>query len=351
MKKESTSSNNKVFSFIKKYYNYFLFILVAFITCFIIYKEVKLEDLLSVIKYSNIYLLLVSIFVLVLYWLLEAFMLFILIRYEFPEEKFSHAFTLMMIGQYYNQVTPSSTGGQPLQLIEMVSKGIKPGAGTAVLVQKYALYQLSVTIVGIIGIFINISQILSWPAFSQLLLVVGLIVNALGSILIIIVALRPKIAHSLLFGLLKIGLKLHLIRNRKKWEVRIDNFISDYQQAVGRLKDHTLKFLLLFLINIFAILIYFSISYFIFKSFGISDIGIWQIIFLQSVCYLMMAFIPLPGAAGGAELSFLIVFAALVSASTISVALIAWRIITFYFILGFGGIYIATHSIINAKKN
>lgn len=340
----------KSFSFLKKYYNLILFLLVGIITIVIIYREVKLEDLISIVNNSNLYYLGLSLFLIFIYWIMEAFMLLILIRFEFPNESFSHAFTLMMIGQFYNQVTPSSTGGQPLQLIEMTSEGIKSGSATAILVQKYALYQLSVTIIGIIGTLTNIPTILSWEPIGRLLLYIGLLINLIGSFLIILVALKPVFADKLLSNLLNFVYKLHLVTDKQKWQNKINEFVNDYTFAVKGLKRRSFATISLLLFNIVAIVLYYSITFYIFKSLGFADSEIWKIIMLQAVCYLMVAFVPLPGAAGGAELGFIIVFGGLIGVAETSFALLAWRFITFYFILAFGGIYIAIFSVLKGKK-
>lgn len=72
-------------------------------------------------------------------------------RRENPDEKIPFAWTLTIVGQYYNLITPSAIGGQPLQLYEMAKKGYGFGVGTAVLVQKYALYRVTVTFLAILA--------------------------------------------------------------------------------------------------------------------------------------------------------------------------------------------------------
>lgn len=336
--------------FIINYYNYVIFILVAIITCYIIYKEVDFKEFVDVIQHSSFGYLALAILFLFLYWLMEAFMLQMLIKFEYPDETFGHAFSLMMIGQYYNQVTPSSSGGQPLQLLEMKTKGISLGFGTAVLVQKYALYQLSVTLIGIIGALFNIKLIMSWPPLGIVLLAIGITINLIGSILIILVALNPKIASTILRWLINVGAKLRLIKNKKKWFKRVDNFVNDYKVAIGALKDRVKETIFLFAFNLLAIIVYYTITYWIYRSLGLSSFSVWKIVLIQSVLYLMIAFVPLPGAAGGAELGFAIVFGAIFGAAISSVALITWRIITFYFILLFGAVYIGIRSLLIGKR-
>ena len=72
--------------------------------------------------------------------------------------------------------------------------------------------------------------------------------------------------------------------------------------------------------------------------------NISTIISLQSILYEAVAFVPTPGASGGAEAGFLLIFEPIYGAGNTAVAMILWRFITFYFIIFFGGIYLSIYS-------
>lgn len=61
-----------------------------------------INEFVSILHESNLSFLAVGLLFMILYWLLEAYMLQSLIRHDYPEESFGHSFTLTMIGQYYN---------------------------------------------------------------------------------------------------------------------------------------------------------------------------------------------------------------------------------------------------------
>jgi uncharacterized membrane protein YbhN (UPF0104 family) len=55
---------------------------------------------------------------------------------------------------------------------------------------------------------------------------------------------------------------------------------------------------------------------------------------IQWLCFTTMTFIPTPGAAGGAEASFLVFYSGLIPPETIALAMFFWRFLTFYFLNG-----------------
>lgn len=341
----TNSKTKSFFGFIKKYANYLLFLLVAVITIVIFKREVKVEDFFEILKNSNLNYLFLAFASMILYWVMEAYMIMVLVRHEYPKESFWHAFSVMMIGQFYNLVTPSSSGGQPFQLYEMVRKGIGAGFATAVLVQKYALYQLSVTLVGFIGIIAEWQRLMTWSPFIKIMVFLGLFVNMLGAVVVLLVAVKPNIARVIMRFFVALAAKIHIIKNPDKLYHQIDHFISEYRTAISDLKTRIPETLKLFAFNIAAILVYFGLTFFIYKSLGLSGLSIITITLIQAVLYLMFAFIPLPGGSGGAEIGFAMIFGEIFGAGRINVGMITWRLITFYFILLVGGIYVAIQSL------
>lgn len=63
----------------------------------------------------------------------------------------------MITGAYYNMLSPSSTAGQPLMILKMSEAHY--GDATAVVTQKYVVYQFGVTLYAIPGI------IFEWKSF------------------------------------------------------------------------------------------------------------------------------------------------------------------------------------------
>ena len=50
----------------------------------------------------------------------------------------------------------------------------------------------------------------------------------------------------------------------------------------------------------------------------------------QAFVSMITAFVPLPGAAGGAEISFVTFFAIFMNGSDLNLSMLLWRILTFY---------------------
>lgn len=169
----SGKAKSRFSEFWKKYSNYIFFVFLIGATVIVILTQVDLKEFADTLRRANIGFLLLGIVCVFIYWLLEGYMLLKLMQRDYPEEKMSFAMIVTIIGQYYNLITPGSSGGQPLQLYEMSRRGYSMGTGTAVLVQKYALYQVTVTLLAILATLFNLSEINSGLVAARWLIEIG----------------------------------------------------------------------------------------------------------------------------------------------------------------------------------
>lgn len=349
MDQSSEKDKGRFKKLFKRYSNLIYLILIIGITTVIILTQIDPITFINTFQQTKVIFLLIGIGCVFLYWILEAYMLLRLMRRENPEERFSFAFTLTMVGQYYNRIDPGSTGGQPIQLYELSKKGYGLGAGTAVLVQKYALYQVTITFLAIFSVIFCLAELNRSLDAAKWLIVIGITLNVAAVIFIFILILKPESAKKIISGCVKLLLKLHILKNPEKYYKKVDHFMGEYKTTIGILKSHKKETLQIFLISIVQTLIFYSVNYFIYLSLGLSGTNAITIISLQAILYVAVAFIPTPGSAGGAEACFLLIFGPVFGAGYTPVAMILWRIITFYFILLFGGIYLSLHSIKTGK--
>ena len=90
--------------------------------------------------------------------------------------------------------------------------------------------------------------------------------------------------------------------------------------------------------NFITLILLYSIPFIIFKSLGASNVTILNSISITAFVMLIGNFVPIPGATGGIEYSFIHFFETLmIKLSILSGAMLLWRFITYFFgmILGF----------------
>jgi uncharacterized protein (TIRG00374 family) len=71
---------------------------------------------------------------------------------------------------------------------------------------------------------------------------------------------------------------------------------------------------------------------------------------LQWVVFTALNFVPTPGASGGAEAAFVLVYSALLPSAVIGIATSGWRFLTFYLQLGLGSVIFTAINVADARR-
>lgn len=85
---------------------------------------------------------------------------------------------------------------------------------------------------------------------------------------------------------------------------------------------------------------YYCVTYMIYRAMGNSGVSIFNIIPAQAFLMMVMAFTPVPGAGIAAEGGFLLIFNTLFKKGTINMAILIWRMFTFYLPIVIGALFL-----------
>lgn len=338
----------------KKTFSLIFIVLSAIIMLFILFKNDDLINLSKVIKDININYIIIALLFIFIFWFIEAALIFALII-KFTDRKrtfknFWLAMKVTMIGQYYSNITPMATGGQPVQLYILKDDNISLSNGTAILISKFLLFQIGVTIYSVFLAIYKIKLLLNYSNSASAFVIAGLILNTIMLSTILLIAFNQQILLKLSGAFYNLLFKIHVIKDTKKLMNKSENFITEYKESIGKLREDYWFTIKMYAVTFLQLTVYFSTTFFVYKSFNLSKSNIIDIICLQSFLYMAVSFIPTPGTAGASEIGFLLLFGHLFPTNIISTALLLWRGIYYYFSLIFSGIFSFTITAIRNKK-
>lgn len=237
------------------------------------------------------------------------------------------------IGFFYSGITPSATGGQPVQLYYMNRDGNRGSDSTVVLMTVAVVYKFVLVVIGA-GI------LLFWygPLKSELgkyfpLYLLGLALNVVFVILILGVMLFPSIIRKAAVMAEGLLIRLKIWKPSDQREEKIDEFIGSYQQAVAWLKGHGGKLFLVVAVTFLQRCSLFLLTYMVYLGFGLEGAGAARVILLQAAVYIAVDMLPLPGAQGITELMYQAVFAHVFTQGYLIPSMLVSRGINFYFLL------------------
>jgi Uncharacterised protein family (UPF0104). len=219
----------------------------------------------------------------------------------------------------------------------MIAYGVDVSYASLSLLLVNAAHQLVVLMIPTVLFPFRAGLILDNLGGFLWLFILGSLIN-IGLILFLLFAMFSKtFAGRLVHKALALLTKIHIVKHPEKIEKRVQDQISLYQKGAEVFKRH--KWLLFAELFSYVLLLgsQFVIPYFIYRAFHLTAFGMIDFIALQSVLYLAVCFLPIPGSAGASESGFVKLFRVLFQSALIVPAMLLSRVASFYFILLFSG--------------
>ncbi|MEF2885984.1 MAG: lysylphosphatidylglycerol synthase domain-containing protein, partial [Ruminococcus sp.] len=116
-------------------------ILVAIISVYLVINFIVSEDgLIDLLKSPDTFhwgWVVVGLLVFDCNMIIDAIVTQIYLRAEYPHFRFLDSLKVAFVGVFFGAVTPSNTGGQPMQLYFLSRKNVRIGYGSACMTQKF----------------------------------------------------------------------------------------------------------------------------------------------------------------------------------------------------------------------
>ncbi len=323
----------------KKKLNIIILILITIIVLYFSLKDDFFNIINQIIK-MNIWYLLIAFVLIILFWVFRSYPMYTFCKKIKNDFKYRESFQLTLRTQFFNAVTPFSTGGQPYQIYYLKKTGIDYASSTGIVLENFIVYQIALVILGLVSLFANhmFSIFNKVPLLSKLI-AIGFIMNTLVIVVMFVLAFTTKLNKFLISLAIKFLTKIHIVKDREKkiknWEEKIDRF---HNSASSLLKDKKM-FISNILYNFLALCCIYLVPLFILYSMGDFSSFTPGIAIVTSAYVLIIgSFVPIPGGSGGLEFGFLQFYGNFVTGSKLKALMLVWRFITYYFGMVVGAI-------------
>lgn len=254
------------------------------------------------------------------------------------------------IGRYYDAVTPFSTGGQPMQIYYLGTKGVSGGNASAmVLIRYFSSIICWITLGGAYMIAGACTGVLDGVDKGASLLKItgwiGIAINLIVPTFIVLFLVLPKLMQKLTVGVVKIGYKLRIVKDIEKTTERATKVVFDFKNSFKLMAKSPVKLILLILVCFTESAITFAMPYFVMKAFNCPVDGMaFTIMSLNVYATFGVSFIPTPGNSGVVEGLGALAFSP-AAGKTIAWSVLAWRLVVFYVYIIIG-LFITVYDII-----
>ncbi|MDI3471892.1 MAG: glycosyltransferase 2 family protein [Thermotogaceae bacterium] len=291
------------------------------------------KNLINSISQINFFWLSAGMIVVLFKWIMESI---IMTTIGFRKGiNFLKSFFLTMIGQLFNSITPFATGGQPMQAYYMSKMNIDVSSGIAILIAKFIVYQLVVTIYGFIILSWKFMEVSSYVSKLSLLAFLGFGLNISVIFLLLLFSYNPSLTEKIIKWFIGILKKFRLKVSEQKVLEKLSSFHSAMVEYLSSFKILIGAFFFTFL----QLLLNLSLPFFVAKSLNVENLSFLKAITFQSIVWLILSLIPTPGTTGAAEGLFFIFFKPFFGIEKIAMAIIIWRLLSYYLNIIVGGLF------------
>jgi len=325
--------NNK-----KLLFSILFFILMIVVTCFLLFKDNEIGDIISVAKGVNVSFLAICLGLVIVYLVIEALYIHISFKSLNQKTKLTKCFSYSCIEYYFSAITPSSTGGQPFQSYYMAKDGIPVTKSSIVLLLNTITFKMILLLLGIVCIIFKSSLIFSNGILFNILFIIGFLINFTIIVLCFLVMKSKNKIKKMAIWLINLLSNLHLKKDPENAIQKMDGYMEEYKKGVYYLKKHpllTLKVLGLTLIQRLAM---FSIGYVVYLAFGLNGFSYFDFLTIQIIIAIAIDSLPFPGGVGITEAMLIKIYSGIYGAELLTAAVLLTRLFSYYSCLILSGI-------------
>ncbi len=328
--------------------NSFIILIVTIIVLYFLLKDDFQNTIQTLMTMKPIYVI-ISSFFFILSVSIGGFITYITINNS-KKVSLKEAIKHNFITQFFNGITPFSTGGQPMQVYMLTEHNLSIIQATNVTISNFIYYQTALIIYGIIAVILNYSLDL-FPKSSILskLVGIGFLINTLVGVFLILITYSPKFTKSLILFLIKILNKIKIIKDKEIISKKIINKLDEFHENAKKIRKNKKLLFVGIMLNFISLTFLYIIPFFLITSLDIKVSPI-KIIAASAYTQVLGSFVPIPGATGGIEYGYTQFVGMFIKGKVLSATLIAYRFITYYLGMIVGGITLSFDSKMNNKE-
>ena len=317
--------------------NVILFLAIMVFTKWFDFRDEGVEAALTAMKQMSFAHLLLAIAIALFFVSAEGVMIWYLLRSIDGTSSLFSCIRCSFIGFLFSGITPSATGGQPMQLYYLKRDGNSWSLSSVALMTVALMYKLVLVLFGV-GI------LLFWHAplrgylgtgYYRLFLL-GLTLNTLLVVGLLMVMFTPSVIRLLSGKAEWLAVKLHLLKKAGSKQARLDHFMDNYQNALSFLKEHKGKMFVVLLGTVVQRAAVFALTYVVYRGMGMSGVALTTIMWLQAAVYIAVDMLPIPGAQGITEAMYRRAFLNIFTAGHVTASMCISRGVSFYLMICVG---------------
>lgn len=314
-----------------------LFLVIMGLTFWNVFRGQDFEGMMKAIGEMSGWYLLGAVALAVLFVAGEGSMIWYLLRGIGERQSLFRCLSYSFTGFFFSGITPSASGGQPMQLYYMKKDGCTFSSSFAVLMTIAVFNKVALAMLGTGILLFWGSQLQNRLQGYFGLFCVGLLLHIGWVVILFLIMFRPMGIKALLYRLERIPVKLKLWKESETRREGIEHFFSGYQETVSFLQGHKKMICVTAAGSFLQRCCPLALVCVVYLGLGLHGAALSDIFLLQAAVSTAVEMLPIPGAQGVTEAMYGSVFGGVFPGHYLVASMCITRGVSFYFVLAVGG--------------
>lgn len=266
----------------------------------------------------------------VLFIMGESAIILYLLRTLGTKARFSHCCLYSFIGFFYSCITPSASGGQPMQVVAMRKDDVPVAVSTVVLAIVTITYKLVLVVIGCVVMLLHPPQIMSHLDGVEGLVYLGLALNVGCIAILLLLVFKPSIVRNSAKAVLGWVNRIRPLKNPDRINARLERTMNQYAGTADYYRSHKAVMVNVFVLTLLQRVFLFLVTWVTYLAFGLSGESLITLLTLQAMISVVVDMLPLPGGMGVSETLFLQIFLPIFGSELVLPGMIISRGISYY---------------------
>lgn len=310
-----------------------IFILLAALTFSAIFKGNDMREVFAAMSTLHPVYLWAAIATAFFFVSAEGFMICYLLRSLNYKTSVAACVKYSFVGFFFSGITPSATGGQPMQLYYMQKEGHKVSDSTVVLMTVAVIYKFVLVVMGV-GILVFFYQPLADHLKGYLYLYyLGLFLNTALVVVLLFIMISPRCFKGIVVGGEALLKKFRILKKSKRRTEKLIEMADQYHEAVLFFLRNKSKIVAVILFTVIQRCSVFFLTWLIYQGLGLSGSSAFTVMSIQASVYIAVDMLPLPGAQGITEMMYKTAFSQVFPGACLTASMCITRGLNFYMVL------------------
>lgn len=314
----------------KSVFNIIFLVVIFVLTISSVFSGVDFKQLTYYLSTADPIYTILSIVCVIFFILGESVIIHYLLKTLGTKVAFSHCCLYSFIGFFYSCITPSASGGQPMQIVAMRKDKVPVAVSTVVLAIVTIAYKLILVVLGTAILVFRPASVMKYLDGVEWLMYLGLVLNVICIAGLLLLVFSADLVRSIAMWVLNFVNRIHPLKHMKNWEEKLEHIISQYNGTAEFYRGNQKIILNVLGITFVQRFLLFFVTGLTYLAFSLSGESMFTIVSLQGMISVAVDMLPLPGGMGISENLFLTIFEPIFGEALVLPGMLVSRGISFY---------------------